>query len=504
MKRRGSISAGGARVLAALACLLLIPVGALAQASGTPAHGYIIESASFESVGRTRPYFLERAAGIEVGRAFADRASLDAYVADRRQVLLNERVLESVEIEVMELAADEGAPVPVALAVRTVDTWNIVALPYFKYDSNTGLLLSARARDYDFLGTMEPLRVNFDYTVDTTGEAAWGGDFDFTIPFEGFGLDWIWSFDGLVSIPEDGIPDLSFSTGIGIELPTAIGAVALSAAQGVRVNGRDSAGELYNDRVYLTETVGASYALPLVTLPVLGRLSWTPAASFAARWDFDGLSEEALMGPVATLSHSLSAGRVDWIGDFRRGAVVSVGNSNAWNFHTGAWTRGLTLSAAAHRDGSWYGLSGRLSGFLNFDGTDTSAGDPVRGVLNDRIDADAALFLNLDLPVRVIRFAPAEWFGVSWMRFFHFDQHWSPFLDVAFAVLDGMPLSADSFWYGGGLELVTFPKIMRSFYVRISVGFDLATVAATGSLTEPSPGDGRSPYELFFGLGHHY
>lgn len=504
MKRRGKILAGGARVLAALACLVLIPVGALAQVPNAPAAGFVIESASFKSEGRTRPYFLERAAGIEVGRSFADRASLEAYVADRRQVLLNERVLESVEIEVVESAPGEGGVVPVALTVRTVDTWNIVALPYFRYDSNTGTLLSARARDYDFLGTMEPLRVNFDYTVDTGGNVAWGGDFDFSVPFEGFGRDWTWSMDGAVSIPEDGIPDLSLSTGLGIELPTPIGLAGFSASQGVRANGRDSSGTLYDDRLYLTETVAASLSVALVELPTLGLVSWVPGASFAARWDSDGLSEDALKGPAATFSQSVAAGRVDWIDNFRRGFAVSVDNSNSWNFHTAAWSRSLSFSAIAHRDAPWFGASGRLSGFLDFDGPDTSAGDPIRGVLNDRIDADAALFLNLDLPVRVIHFAPAEWFGVSWMRFFHFEQHWSPFLDVAFAVLDGTPLSADSFWYGGGLELVTFPKIMRSFYVRISVGFDLATVAATGSLTEPSPRDGRSPYELFFGLGHHY
>jgi hypothetical protein len=351
---------------------------------------------------------------------------------------------------------------------------------------------------------MEPLRINVDYTVDPSGELAWGGDFDFTIPFEAWDFDWSWSVDGVVSIPEDGIPELSFSTGVGLALPVAIGTLGLSASQGASANARDSAGALYDDRFFLTETFGASYSLPLASLPALGTLSWKPGASFAARWDADGLSEDALKGPSVTLSQSLDAGRVDWIENFRRGAAVSAGNSNVLNLHTGAWSRSLFFSAAVHHEGSWYGVSGRLSGFINLDGPDGSAGDPIRGVLNDRVDADAALFLNLDLPVRVIRFAPADWFGASWMRYFHFDQHWSPFLDLAFAMENGVAPGAESFWYGGGIELITFPKIMRSFYVRISAGFDLASVASTGSLTEVSPRDGRSPYELFFGLGHHY
>ena len=51
----------------------------------------------------------------------------------------------------------------VTLDVYTRDTWNLIALPYFKYDSNSGLLLALRGRDYNFFGTMQTLTLNLDY-----------------------------------------------------------------------------------------------------------------------------------------------------------------------------------------------------------------------------------------------------------------------------------------------------------------------------------------------------
>jgi len=50
----------------------------------------------------------------------------------------------------------------------------------------------------------------------------------------------------------------------------------------------------------------------------------------------------------------------------------------------------------------------------------------------------------------------------------------------------------------GGLEVVTFPLFMRSFYIRISVGLDLRAAVAEKAIPQ---GDHR---EIFVGLGHHY
>jgi hypothetical protein len=42
---------------------------------------------------------------------------------------------------------------------------------------------------------------------------------------------------------------------------------------------------------------------------------------------------------------------------------------------------------------------------------------------------------------------------------------------------------------------------MRTFIVRASAALDLDAVIRNKSLTAPSPRDGGSPYEIFFGLG---
>ncbi|HPE37660.1 MAG TPA: hypothetical protein PK625_10935, partial [Spirochaetales bacterium] len=229
----------------ALAALMVLGASVWAQV-------HVIQDVDYQIEGRTQEYQLALRADINAGTEFADRAALDAYVADKVQVLRNERVLESADIDV---AVGEPLPdgrMPVVLTVRTVDTWNIVALPYFRYDSNLGLLLSIRGRDYDFLGSMEALRVNLNRDQDLDGNASWGMDADFSYPFPAWGLDWVWSLGGAFSIPEDGDPAAaSLETSLGLSKPLGPGTLEATLGQVAYFNRQDSSGGYYDDAFYL-------------------------------------------------------------------------------------------------------------------------------------------------------------------------------------------------------------------------------------------------------------
>jgi len=89
-----------------------------------------------------------------------------------------------------------------------------------------------------------------------------------------------------------------------------------------------------------------------------------------------------------------------------------------------------------------------------------------------RLDGETAVFLNLDLPIKLFDFPTHAIIGKDWLDF--------------------------------ELEFLVFPARLRSFIVRGNGGFDLDALLRNKSLMALSPRDGASPYEMYFGLGHLY
>jgi hypothetical protein len=89
------------------------------------------------------------------------------------------------------------------------------------------------------------------------------------------------------------------------------------------------------------------------------------------------------------------------------------------------------------------------------------------------------------------------------MRFFNFEMHLSPILDMAVLSYN----NKFSFEISGGLEAVVFPAFMRSLYVRVSLGYNLRELFAWPGFASGHFFDylfsAKNP-ELFFGIGHHY
>ena len=486
--------------------ILLACVMALIAASAAFGQAYYIESITFESNGRSSEYQLAIKAEIREGTQFRDKLALEVYLADKRQILLNERVLESVEISIFEKSVDSDNRIPVEIFIRTVDTWNIIALPYFRYDSNEGLLLSIRARDYNFLGSMVPLRINFNLEEDLAGDTFWGADADFSYPFPAFGLDWDWSLAGAFAIEGVDAPVRGFlETALKAALPLGPGFLELKAGQTGWFNRVDGDEVPYDDPFYLRSAASTGWRLP-ADIPWLPLQAWVrPRVELGFNWLPGGLSDPDLdLGPTGTAGLGFAYGRADWIGNFRRGLTFSADASLDYYIMDADWSSTLTMTGEAFFAHGWVGPSARLYAVRMFDGTTDSAGAAVRGVLNTRAETDAAISLNLDLPVRIIRFMPYEWFDKGWMKLFQIEQHWSPFLDMTLGHYDDTWFDPAKGWYGAGIEVITFPQVMRSFYIRISLGWSIPDVLDLGSPSGKSLRDGKGINEVFIGIGHHY
>ena len=512
------------------------PTGS-AQAESVSTGPYVLRSVDFHIVGRTKDFVLMNLIDPYqklVGSSFPDRASLDAYVADKVRILTSQRVLASVTPS-YEVKPASGGGFDVALRFDVVDSWNIIALPYGKYDSNNGLLLSLRGRDYDFLGSAQPLELNLNYQRSPGGVSSYGTQFNFTAPFQAAGAVLDLGFAESGQFWTDGTASSITSTSITYNLPGLGLPASITAAQGFSYDAM--APDPDPDPWYLDESLAATATVPITgSLGTwrgvdLGPLTYIPAVEQDYAWRpgstityygdgtppgaFDPTMAQALQnspqyygrgGALTIVSNALAFGRVDWVGNLREGLSLSIAGRAAYNAQWNDLIGDLTLQGELFAQ--WerrLGLGVRLLGMDRFSGhfsgtqndSMTMLGQYLRGIIDKRISGVQAAILNLDLPIKLFDF-PSHAFIQT--RALDFEMQAQPFLDLALARPDYSSSFSNAWlWYSGGLELLFYPQGLRSFIVRLSAGWDLKNVFATRSLTAQTP-DGSSPYELFIGL----
>jgi hypothetical protein len=466
-----------------------------------PQKAFVIEDVSYDITGLTWERILAKRGDIKKGRTFSNREQLEAYLADRRQVLINQRVLADADITYATRDLPDGS-VGVHVFVKTEDTWNIFLLPYFKYDSNKGLLLALRGRDFNFLGSMETLELDLDYTYVDMSEFELGQKLEFILPFRFANYDWRFGLEqGLTYNAEDDNYEFRLITSLSIDLMTnRLGLNedwTLQFSQGYFYNGMDS----YGDNSYLESKLsfGADMELPW-EFGRLGSLKYYPRVFTQVKYHYDRDLSEERRGVEPGFTHELYVERIDWLGNFRNGAYISLGNTDIYNLRDLRWKNSINWSVIGHKAFPWIGLSGRLSGFFQLDkelglvDEDNTVGEPIRGILDSRLVGDAGFFLNTDFLLKM-------WL---WKLDKYLEVQGGPFFDAALVKRKGESFDFDEFWYGGGIQVLVFPKFARSLYIRASIGFDLEAVLEDGGLGGTASRDGGKKWEMFIGLGHHY
>src|SRR6056297_1789582 len=92
---------------------------------------YRIREVEYQIDGKTRKRVLARYLGIEPGELLEGRSSLDEYLADKLQLIKNQRTLAGGSIiPAYEPDSEVSNMVHVDLTVKVSDTWNYVVLPY--------------------------------------------------------------------------------------------------------------------------------------------------------------------------------------------------------------------------------------------------------------------------------------------------------------------------------------------------------------------------------------
>jgi hypothetical protein len=473
---------------------------------------FYIRNINFDITGLTRRFALLYHTEITEGERIIGREKLEKYRMDKIQLLMNQRALASADILCFEGDGNEDGSIPVDLLIITRDTWNIIALPEPKYDDNTGFELTLKARDYNFLGTLSPLRVDFGYALDADkvwnfSEGAFNFKLDADIPFKVFGLNWNFNFDHDFSYTNEEPLYYQNVTGLSMELPVSFTTATFGFNQYTTFN--EDTWNVYEDEdnvgtydqflwVYFSSELYVSWKIPTpLTVGNFGKLTYTPKISGQINYLPPGqdVIDDLRRGPTTTLSHSLGFSRINWIDNFRQGLAASIGNGNTYNFYKEDWNVSYDISATYHHIFTgFFGASGRIQYRQWLADHTNSAGDVIRGILDKSLSADYMLSVNVDFPFRILQFVPSKWFNTSWLRLIDLDLHLSPFFDIA--LLED-PVNNIEFWskptMGAGVELIIFPHFFRSLYLRASLGYNLNNMSSLGKWDE-----------LFIGIGHYY
>jgi len=499
------------KIFFSLLVLFILPavsVFAQEEAESTSETIFVIHSFEFIVHGMTRPFALINKAELRVGEEITGHSNLERFVRDKRQLLMNERVLESVRVEYTVGHVREDGKYPVDLIFHIKDTWNIIAIPRPQYSSNSGLDITIKARDYNFLGTMSPLRFDIGYQRDLDGRDFYTLMLDSDIPFRLFDLNWCLNFDHDYTYR----PDMSQPhyyrnvTGLSVEIPFYFTTPTIGFDVHFIVNEENSDIDKplygdFQDGLYISTRPFISWKIPTgLNIDSYGELTYTPRISATFNHQVSSWTlQDHRKGPFAAFSHSLGFGRINWLENFQQGFSVNASNSFSYDFNSRDNIDPLTTSISFTGIGhfvftDFLGFSTRLMYRHWFNSYNDKAGDVLRGVLDRDIQADFMISLNLDLPVRVLRIRPSEWFNNSKLRVFNFDLHMSPVIDMAIYQYSEAQNSfgKENFLISGGLETIIFPDFFRSLYLRISVGWDFSDIST------------KTPMEIFIGTELHF
>ena len=485
---------------------------------------YVIVDFEFEIRGRTRPFAIINNAELKRGEEIRGDANLQAYISDKTQMLINQRVLKNnAEIRYSVGEQQEDGMYPVILTIKTDDSWNIIALPQPSYSSNSGFELTIKARDYNFLGTMNPLRVDLGYNYDENYRSSFNFEIDSSTPFRVFDYNWTFKFVNLFSYRPNVEEPYYYRnvTGLSVELPFDATTFTLGFEEALTLNEENSDSDKlstgqgvypdFQNGMYMRTNMYGSWKIPIgYSADKYGEIAYTPSLSLYSYHELPGWPlQENRRGPSLNFSHSIGFGRIDWQSNFREGLSASINNSFSYNFHNYRInSEPLSISFSFNGIGhfivsKFFGISSRLQ-YRHWYAKDSTyhdnAGDNLRGILDKTIWADYMLSLNMDFPFRILKFIPSTWFNNRKFRFFDFEVHASPIIDMAVyhnPTTDESAIPKNTA-FSGGLEVIIFSDFIRRFYLRGSIGVNIKELFRTKRIPD---GDNR---EISITMGHYF
>jgi len=407
--------------------------------------------------------------------------------------------------------------------IKVEDTWNIIALPRPYYKNNV-VDITIKARDYNFLGTMNPLRIDLGYNYDGDEEQPHsfllGVYFD--TPFRFLGYYWNFTFDNAIQYRFNAPVYYENLTGLSMDLPFRSTTFTFGINERFYLNqensdwAKENGYGTYQDGLYMSSNPYVNWSIPTgLTVSRFGDLTYSTSISATFNHEFPQWSlPDDRKGPFMNFGHSLGFGNTDWHGNYREGLYFSLSNSYQYDFNREIYDISFGFTGIGHHIvKKYFAVSARLMYRYWYSSDVTSNGGNVssnlRGIRDDAFYAYQMMSLNIDLPVRLFAFTPSKWFNTKKLSFFDLEVHASPVIDLAWyqsKYYDGDKTMYNPVDYlvTGGLELVIFSSFIRSLYVRVGFAINakqfLKDLIKEKSFRIPG-GDNR---EIYFIMGHFY
>ena len=403
---------------------------------------FVMQEVDFEIDGLTNEKALIRKVNMEIGREFESFRGLKSYVAMLQQKMLNQRVFANVSYTIEPIDSDDNLK-KYRIIWKIKDSYTLFAIPYPKYDSNTGLRIGLQAFYDNAFGTMTKwfLGLNYDF-----------GNGEYTIRPRISGIK---------------IGVFSFSFGLN---------------QSHQVERKLDGTNVLSHWKYNKTDFNLGTSINIYPL-----LNYSFSASFSFRYDYrdiagkKGFREDFF---DFSFNHSLSYGEINWKENFREGFSVSPGN----NLSTVNRENSFHLTGRTGLDGSYYWIWKILNSYSRagiefaFDNPILGYGSYLRGVINDDMHGDWGAYFNTSLGIRFWR-----WEGV-------FDAQIHPFVDMGLTGEYGSDFDfSKDFKVSTGIDLVLYLDAIKNLLARGTIGFDLTS--------------GRPPeesYEIIIASGLHY
>lgn len=509
---------------------------------------YEVKSSSLSFLGKTKPYAINLNEPIDKKRIFQSKEELNLYLKDYELRLNNLRAFDTIIIsQSLSLPEDSQTVVPVTVNIKVKDSIHIIALPYPSYNSNDGFKFKLKAKDSNFLGSLNMMNISLDFQKrakddenDLDEITLFGFGFDFDYPFKAGFFDMTWCNDYSFSYTlGNESPEWNLETGLKLSKEFSRLSLILGFYQtfdrDFDYNYSDN-----SDLTYFGEEIKFETPIELINTQKFGKLKYTPYVDFVYNWDYLGknnsnnginIKNSSLSSPYLTFGQSLSFGRVNWKDNLRNGLNINFSNYFKFNFQRKVTYPEISLDVKTYKyfnllptDNFFNkaGIASRLFTFVDifdynnkyFQDDGTNIGSYLRGIIDNQsfetsdkysswyaLKTPSAIILSLDFPIHIFE----THIDTKFLRTFNFDLQISPFVDLAltynkytkkwFSPKDGL--------YAGGVEFLVHPASFRSFIVRGSLGFDLGRLFFSESL-DNSWRKNCKKYEISIGLGLQY
>lgn len=486
-------------------------------------------------LGTTKPYSIERNIPLDKISVFSE-AELQEYIKQYKQKLLNTRAFDSIEIsyEVIDSEnTEETSYSDIILKVSLTDSIHLLALPYFKYDSNKGAQLKLKAKDTNFLGTLNTMStdivLNIEHNEESNGvDFAPGFNFEYDFPFKAgiFDATWINNYGFSYTVGSE-LPEWDAKTGLKFELPFDRIAYSFEFYQSFFNNLEYK--EEYDDALYFNEEAKFSVPLSLFYSDIFGTVKYAPYIDFNFNWDMNHIDENNsdLSSPVLEIGHEFNTEKINWNDNFRNGLEFTLKNSFAYNFQRQMFYPLISFEALFFKDFDLFPINmlnhfGITTDFYYFIYIINSENDPyfhkdgekigqrLRGIRDEQLYANypgaaclqtSAFVLNLDFPVRLFKTN----FNSRFLNYFNCDVQLSPFVDIGLTYNKSTKqwYNPKDGFYSAGFEVLVYPRKWSSFTVRAMAGCDIGRLLFDDFINMDWRSD-VSKFEFSIGVGLHY